>query len=995
MSATRQNFFRFIPLWLLGVAISTFAAPRQPEWIWYDNKGAAPGDTEIRFFRKTFNVPGPVAKAVLTASGDDQMTAFINGKQVGANEHWKKPIHVDVTKQIVPGENLLAIRGKNSSGDAAVIARLDISLQGGKPQTVLTDTTWFSSDREVAGWETPSLTIKDWARSISRGRLGVMPWGDVLKPPDATPAEQLTALPGFKVELLHSATRKEGSWICMTVDPKGRLIISPQGDKQPLLRVTINQQGKIASMEKIDSPVWTAMGLLYAFDSLYLSGNGEKGLGLYRLRDTDSDDKYDSIELLRKFDGAAGEHGSHALVLGPDKKIYYIHGNFVKLPADLSPNSPHSHYAEDQLLPRQEDGNGFGIGIRPPGGCVLRMDKDAKDVELFAAGMRNAYDFDFNPDGEMFTFDSDMEWDWGTPWYRPVCIYHVVSGGDYGFREGTGKFPRYYSDSLPPVAETGIGSPTGVKFGTGAKFPPKYQRALYAMDWSYGRILAVHLKPDGATYAADFENFIVGKPLNVTDLEIGHDGAMYFTTGGRGTQSGLYRVTYTGPKVEDPFAVDQKASEARALRRKLEAWHGKQDPKAVDFAWPHLNSDDRWIRYAARIAIESQPLEQWKDRALDERNINASLTALLALARLGPREVQNHLLDRLAREDFTPEQQLDVLRIGSLSFIRMGRPDSDTAREVVKVLDALYPSSSDRLNRELSTVLIYLEAPDVVRKSLDLLAKAATQEEQLYYILRLRTAKNGWTMEDRKSYFSWFSRDRSQDKHLPETLKWFKDAGRDYGDGASFPKFMANIRKEAVANLTEAERTELAGLISGPSVAAKPVVQRSVVQEWTLKDLVPALGQMNNGRSFQKGKEAFAIAQCLACHRFGNEGGSVGPDITGAASRFNRRDLLETIIDPSKVISDQYQNLTVTKKNGDDVTGRLVEETDLKMVLVVNPLTGDRAEVKKSEIAKRAPSKISPMPEGLLNILTKDEILDLLTYIEAGGKKEHAAFTGK
>jgi len=667
----------------------------------------------------------------------------------------------------------------------------------------------------------------------------------------------------------------------------------------------------------------------------------------------------------------------------------------VKLPADLSPNSPHKNYAEDQLLPRQEDGNGFGVGNKPPGSFVVRMDKDAKNVELFAAGMRNAYDFDFNPDGEIFTFDSDMEWDWGTPWYRPVCIYHVVSGGDYGFREGTGKFPRYYSDSLPPVVDTGIGSPTGVKFGTGAKFPPKYQRALYAMDWSYGRILAAHLRPDGATYSGTFENFVVGKPLNVTDLEIGHDGAMYFMTGGRGTQSGLYRVSYTEPEVKEQLPVDQKAAEARALRRKLEAFHGRQDPKAVDFAWPHLNSDDRWIRYAARIAIESQPLEPWQNRALDEQNINASLTALLALARLGPRELQNNLLNSLARENLTPEQKLDVLRIGSLSFIRMGRPDSDTARDVVKALDPLYPSSSDRLNRELCTVLIYLEAPGVVKKTLDLLAKAPTQEEQLYYILRLRTAKSGWTMEDRKKYFSWFSRDRSQDQHPPETLQWFKDAGRDYGDGASFPKFMANIRKDAVANLTEAEREELASFISAPGVAAKPVVQRSIVKEWTMNDLVPTLDQMNKGRSFQKGKEAYALTQCLACHRFGNEGGSVGPDITGAASRFNRRDLLETIIEPSKVISDQYQNLTVTKKNGDDVTGRLVEETDQKVVLVVNPLTGDRAEVKKSEIAKRAPSKISPMPEGLVNVLTKEEILDLLAYIESGGKKDHAAFIAK
>ena len=137
------------------------------------------------------------------------------------------------------------------------------------------------------------------------------------------------------------------------------------------------------------------------------------------------------------------------------------------------------------------------------------------------------------------------------------------------------------------------------------------------------------------------------------------------------------------------------------------------------------------------------------------------------------------------------------------------------------------------------------------------------------------------------------------------------------------------------------------------------------------------------------------MAQCLACHRFGNEGGSTGPDITGAASRFNHHDLLETILDPSKVVSDQYQNIVVTKKDGGDVTGRLVEEADDQIVLITNPLTGDRTAVSKRDIQKRAPSKISPMPEGLVTILSKEEILDLLAYIESGGKKDHGAFQRK
>lgn len=972
---------------VLLLAVTSALHAQIPEWIWFDNKDSAPEALEVRYFRKAFEAPPQFTKAVLTTTGDDRVSAFLNGKQVAENRNWKNAVSVDLTKEIRPRENVLALRGRNDNGAAAVIAKLEFTLKDGKKQSVVTDASWLASRDEI-----------DWDKPISRGKLGVQPWGDVMAQAVATAPEKLTVLPGFKVELLRSSERGEGSWVCMAVDPKGRLIISPQEGVGNMLRVTLSKSGQIDKLEKIDVPVGSAMGLLHAFDSLYVSGNGPDKLALYRIKDTDADDQYDKVEMLRRFDGAGGEHGSHALVLGPDNKIYYIHGNFVKVPADISRNSPHRNYAEDVLLPRQEDGNGFGVGIKPPGSFVLRMDKDAKQIELFAAGMRNAYDIDFNTDGELFTFDSDMEWDWGTPWYRATRIYHVVSGGDYGFREGTAKYPEYYPDALPPTVDIGIGSPTGVKFGTKAKqFPAKYQRAFFAMDWSYGRIVAVHLTPNGATYGGSFEPFVVGKPLNVTDLEFGQDGAMYFTTGGRGTQSGLYRVTYTGEGHREIREIRERdeAASARTIRRKLEAFHGKQDKAALELAAKYLDNNDRWVRYAARIALESQPVEEWKERALKQPTKLGTLTALLALARLGPADAQADLLEALGQywpDAFDEQEKLEALRICSLAFIRMGRPSEKTARDVIDSVAPLYPSSSPRLNRELAQLLIYLEAPGVVQKTMDLIARAETQEEQLHYIFHLRNVKNGWTPEDRQKYFAWFKRDRSRDKQAAEVKRWFADVGREYTDGASFPKFMANIKRDAIATLKESEKLELASLISADPGKTQPKAERKFVKEWTMADIVPALADASKGRNYQRGREAFVVTQCLACHKFGTEGGSVGPDITGAASRFNRRDLLETIIEPSKVISDQYQNITVTKKDGDEITGRLVEENDERLVLVVNPLSGDRVEIKKGDVGRRTPSKLSSMPEGLVNVLTKEEILDLLAYIEAGGKQEHAAF---
>ena len=342
-----------------------------------------------------------------------------------------------------------------------------------------------------------------------------------------------------------------------------------------------------------------------------------------------------TADTIKHIDGpqnTSGEHGSHAVVLGPDQHLYIVSGNFTKVPAEVTTNSPHKNFADDQLLPRAPDGNGFGNNVKPPEGFMLRTDRDGKDWELFAAGMRNTYGFTFNSDGEMIGFDSDMQWDWGTPWYRPTWIFHLVSGGDYGFREGTGKWPSYYPDSLPPTVEIGIGSPTGMKFATDSKFPPAYKHAMFAADWAYGRIFAVHMKPEGASYSATWETFLKGRPLNVTALEFAKDGAMYFITGGRGTQSGLYRVTYTGKEVPEtpPTAAElsQQAdgARARAIRHQLEALPrpGKSQGAGFSLALfeprrplPPLRRAHRAGKPARRAMAGSRPVRDPHERRAD------------------------------------------------------------------------------------------------------------------------------------------------------------------------------------------------------------------------------------------------------------------------------------------------------------------------------------------------------------------------------------------
>lgn len=792
-----------------------------------------------------------------------------------------------------------------------------------------------------------------------------------LQAKDAPPP--VTTVEGFKAEVLYTVPKEEGSWVSMTFDPKGRILVSPQSGK--LLRLT---PGESVRVERLAVAVGDAQGLLHAFGSLYVTGNGPKGTALYRLPET-PDGGFGDPVLLKKWPGGMGEHGPHALLLGPDQKIYCVIGNHVKVPEGVSERSAHRNYREDLLLPRMWDPNGHAVGCMAPGGYVVRTDAEGKEWEMFCGGFRNQYDAAFSASGELFTYDSDMEWDIGTPWYRPTRIYHLVRGGEYGWRSASGKWPAYYPDNLPMALDVGLGSPTGLVFGTGARFPLKYRRALYACDWAYGKIYAIHLTPDGASYRGAAEVFVQGKPLNVADLEIGPDGGMYFVTGGRGTQSRLYRVTYPGFRGDEGPEAPDRGAPARALRRRLEEFHGVKSPEAVRVAWPHLNSPDRFVRSAARVAVEHQDLPLWKDRALQETLPQASLTALLALARCGPRELLPRVCESLGRlgvpwDKIGEDEKLELYRVYQVAFARMGPPDPALSRQVAERLEKITPAPTAYENRELAQLLIYLKSPAAIGKTLDLIARSETPYEQLHYAFHLRNAKEGWTLDQRKAYFAWFNK------------------AAEYKGGHSFAGFIKNTRTEALAGLTDEERRELDPILRvGYLAAAQSREKGAHVKSWTMSDLLPDVEKLR-ARDFRSGRAAFEKAQCLACHRFGVEGGASGPDITAAASRFARKDILEAILLPSKVVSDQYQNTIFQKQDDDVVVGRVVKDEGGKLHVKLNPLDETLTVIAKSDVKVQKPSPVSPMPGGLVNTLKKEEVLDLVAFIESGGDPKHAVF---
>jgi putative heme-binding domain-containing protein len=997
--------------WSVNSAPAADPAPVAPgpNWIWSTAKAK---DEESIYVRKVIDITLPDGVKApkggwLIATADNHFTAYVNGEKVAASDNWEAPVRAEVGPKLHAGKNVIAVLAKNDAGIAALLVKLVITTPDGKATTYVSDPSWKIGASGGEGWNKDVDFIEEgWKPAHVLGKEGIAPWGMVLSGQpraagagsSATPIDHLNLQPGFAAELLYSVPKGEqGSWVNMCFDNKGRIIVSNQGGL--LYRVTLDKpkKGEVeiepievkiklptepGKPEQWSSPVGGAHGLLHAFDSLYVVICEGKALGngLYRLRDTDGDDKYDKAELLRALPGG-GEHGPHAVVLGPDgKSLYVVAGNFTNLPNAETSRAPR-HWGEDQLLPRMPDANGHDPNQMAPAGWVCKTDPDGKSWEVFCMGERNTFDISFNRDGELFGYDSDMEWDIGAPWYRPTRVSNYVSGGDSGWRNGSGKFPPYYPDTVPPTVEIGPGCPTGSTFGYGAKFPAHWQNVMYINDWTFGIIYAVTLTPEGASYSGKLEKFLTGQPLPVTDVVIGPDGAMYFTIGGRGTQSGLYRVTYTGKESTAPVAdpVDAAAAKARAIRHELEAFHGKETPAAIEAAWKYLGDKDRFLRNAARIALEWQPVESWQEKALAEKDTQAGLTLAVALARGGSKTIQPQLLGMLEKFDYAklmPMQQFELVRAYGIVFARMGKPDAGVASGIAKRFDASFPAKDYDHNRELSALLVYLGSPTAIQKTLDLQAGAVKQEEAVWYAYVLRTAEGPWTLPQRIAFFDFFNR------------------SANFPGGASFQGFLRNMKNEALAKVPAYQKPMLESVLTVKPPAPVPAgPPRANVKDYKQTDLLPAISKGLTGRNFANGKAMFTAAACVNCHRFAGEGAYVGPDLTAIAGRFSAADILDSIVEPSKVISDQYAATIFTMKDGAVVIGKIVNVNDDTYTVAPNLLVPTQTvQVVKADIKSHVLSPISPMPPGLINVLSEEEVLDLLAYLTSGGDKSAAAF---
>jgi len=223
------------------------------------------------------------------------------------------------------------------------------------------------------------------------------------------------------------------------------------------------------------------------------------------------------------------------------------------------------------------------------------------------------------------------------------------------------------------------------------------------------------------------------------------------------------------------------------------------------------------------------------------------------------------------------------------------------------------------------------------------------------------------------------------DEDLASVLTYVRNS---FGN-KSMPVTAAKIKQVREATKDRVEFYTPAELLGAAPVAGA----RKFVKMWTMADFKGSFEAPLSKRNFNRGKEMFTAAGCVACHNVQGQGGHVGADLSKVGEEYPGGELLRQIIEPSAKIKDEYRVMAVFLKNDDKYRGMIVKRDGDTIQLAENLAEPDKTvTIKKADISRVVPSDVSPMPEGLLVTLSKEEILDLVAFVASQGNPKHRFF---
>lgn len=571
--------------------------------------------------------------------------------------------------------------------------------------------------------------------------------------------------PGFVIDQV-AGPELANDIYCMTFSPVGDLLASGRGYIKKLLDA--NRDGVFDQYETIaHRPRDGAMGLLIKDDYLYYTGDQ----GIHRIR-WPAKDKEQSPELLASLK-TGGEHDAHAISCGPDGCFYILCGNTTTLKhiPSLSSSSP--------------------VKI-PVGGFILKFTPDFASTEIICDGFRNAYSFDWNEQGELFTYDSDNERCLGLPWYEGCRFYRIERGGHYGWRNPQQfqfyRLPPYHPRTIAPLLDLGRGSPTGVVCYRHSHFPKEMRNAFFLLDWTFGQIHLVQLQHQKIDLSV-FLKVNADQGFAPTSAAV-HPitGELYVSSGGRGTRGAIYRIRYSADTA-------QNTNQTTAVQSKVV-------PSIIKTS----AQQNEWLKLFKQGSAEKK---------------TRHLCLMLDATSNAKQSKANATFKEAYQIASTNEYLKEPLRSQLLNLVRQN-----------------YPSNNPGLNRELSRALAILSDHDIttIQRLISQITSTSAPIDDVHLLFVLACCRaqpepstrsavaQALVQLERKYQQAQVARERNWSLRLSEAVQCLLDADPDLG--------------ETIANHTDFHRVEQLTYLNDRRILRESVASRFTTLAQSEPDLL-------------------------------------------------------------------------------------------------------------------------------------------------------------
>ena len=720
------------------------------------------------------------------------------------------------------------------------------------------------------------------------------------------------------------------------------------------------------------------------------------------LKDTDGDDVADlRIIMLQGLDSSDTHHGANNLVYGPDGAIYWQSGVFMM----------HNHE------------HPWGPSLQAEASAMYRFDPRRHTISLHAMNSPNphgiAFDywgyhyatdgtggraFQVRPDSRGFTMHELLKKE-----VRPVTACEIVSSahfpesmqGDFLICNVIGFLGIKHYDLQRNVDNGAVwGEPAGDELtvktinADGTTTEDKSRGLMMSGDKNFRPSDAI-FAPDGSLYFADWQNAIIGHMQhNVRDPNRDH------------VHGRIYRMTAIGRPLQKPVAID-----GQPIAALLE----------------NLKSPVDGIRHRTRIELSER----------DTKEVMAELGKWVQQFSPNKPEDAHHLLEALWLH-----QQHNVKNPQLLTqLLNSPEPHARIAAATVKHL-WFNVDSSMRGGIVAGEKEFVAEKSGVLSETKDLTTiRVATIPERMMYDVTELTVKPG-----KKVKLTFANPD-----FMPHNILLVKPGKADeigmkamqLGAGG----FSVNYVPESTdvlwsSKLVDHGQEQVIEFVAPTEEGAYPYIcsfpghhlimrgmmyvtndlkdflaknpqQVTKVTQWKLSDLVDDLGRVGKQRNFERGKQLFAALSCAQCHQVSKHvvasahdhhaghahmpTAAVGPTLDESVKKWKAdpKAILQEILEPSRNIEEKYRKQVLELEDETFVSGNVIAEDETSLTLQTGPTPDQAQKIDKKTIATRRSSPISIMPMGLLNPIDKEQILDLLAYVLAGGDAKDAAFEHK